>query len=244
MKMNELLVRRFKKASEKLSKMTGLAELSASGELSSFSGVFRLSQLLETEKEQLRLLLEQHRETDQEMDDDLQLLINLTSEVKAINNQAALLHGERIKRAQEILKKYKEGAFSTWLRQIYGNRQTPYNFLQYYELYTSVSQDLRSRIGEMPRQVVYTLASRSGPLEQKEAIIQNYKGESKEQLLSLIRETFPLAETDGRIGNLALLVMSQLKKVEQQMKRGPFQPTEQERKQLRTLLSSLQKMVL
>ncbi|NGX37987.1 MAG: hypothetical protein K1000chlam2_01156, partial [Chlamydiae bacterium] len=40
-KVNDLLSSRFKKASEKLSKMTNLAEMSTSGSLSSFSGVFR-----------------------------------------------------------------------------------------------------------------------------------------------------------------------------------------------------------
>lgn len=66
---------------------------------------------------------------------DLAELSLITSEVKAINNQAAILHGERIKKAQTLLKSYQEGAFSAWLNATYGNRQTPYNLMQYYEFF-------------------------------------------------------------------------------------------------------------
>ncbi len=45
----------------------------------------------------------------------------------------------------------------------------------------------------MPRQAVYSLASRDGDQEQKELIIQNYNGEPKQELLKLIRDTFPLS---------------------------------------------------
>lgn len=242
-KVNELLARRFKKASEKLSKMTGLAELSSSGSLSSFSGIFRVSALLPAEQELLRTLLSSFNDSKQEIEIDLETLMAITSEVKAINNQAAILHGERIKRAQEILKKYRDGAFSAWLMQVYGNRQTPYNFLQYYELYTSLPDNLQSKVDEMPRQAVYTLASRSGSLEQKEAIVQKYSGQSKQELLTLIRETFPLAEDDKRAEDLAELTILQLRRIQMHMKRRRFKPTDGQREELHQLLSTLQKMV-
>ena len=82
------------------------------------------------------------------------------------------MHGERIKKAQEILKSYRDGAFTAWLLAAYGNRQTPYNFLQYYELYTALSPGLHSQLEAMPRHAVYVLASRSGELTQKETMVR------------------------------------------------------------------------
>jgi len=242
-KVNELLAKRFKKASEKLSKIAGLAELSSSGSLSSFSGVFRVTALTSNEQEELRSLLGSFKEDEQEIEEDLDLLMTITSEVKAINNQAAILHGERIKRAQEVLKKYRDGAFSAWLIQIYGNRQTPYNFLQYYELYISLPTTLQTRVDEMPRQAIYTLASRARSLEEKEAILQNYKGQTKEELLTLIRETFPLPEEDKRGEDLAAALLTQLERLHKKMKRRRFNPKEEQKNRLRQILHQMQKIV-
>ena len=46
------------------------------------------------------------------------------------------------KERKTILKNYRDGAFSAWLIATYGNRQTPYNFLQYYELYITLPEHL------------------------------------------------------------------------------------------------------
>lgn len=242
-KVNELLASRFKKASEKFSKMTGLAELSSSGKLSSFSGVFRVTALTGSEQDALRALLDSFNDSEQEVDTDFQMLTAITSEVKAINNQAAILHGERIKRAQEILKRYRDGAFSAWLMQTYGNRQTPYNFLQYYELFISIPQGLQPKIDVMPRQALYTLASRAGSLEKKEEIIKNYNGETKQELLTLIRETFPLAEDDKRAGDLAEVTFSQLQKIYKTLKRSRFHPSKDQKTRLHEVLTSIQKLI-
>ena len=184
-KVNELLSSRFKKASS--NKMQNLAQLSSSGTLSSFSGVFKVSPLTENEEEKLRTLLADYSNETQEIGEDLTSLSSITSEVKAINNQAAILHGERIKKAQTILKKYRDGAFSAWLIGAYGNRQTPYNVPQYSELYTAMPKTLQEKVDEMPRQAVYTLATRKCAQKEKETVIKNYKGETKKELLALTR---------------------------------------------------------
>ena len=101
-KVNSLLTQRLKAAGEKFSKMTNLAELSSSGNLSSFSGVFRVSALTEQEKLAVHNLLDEYKNEAQEIAQDVSLLSAITAEVKAINNQAIILHGERIKRAQEL----------------------------------------------------------------------------------------------------------------------------------------------
>lgn len=242
-KVNELLTSRFKKASEKLSKITDLAELSSTGKLSSFSGVFRVAALSELEQEELRHLLSTFSIEGLDINSDLKYLSTITSEVKAINNQAAILHGERIKRAQEILRKYRDGAFTAWLMNTYGNRQTPYNFLQYYELYVSIPKILQEKIDEMPRQAVYTLASRNVSQEQKEEIIKEYKGETKQALLALIREKFPLAEGDGRAQDIAEYVYLHLRRLRKEIKRDTFKPSDEQKNQIWGIIQSITKLL-
>lgn len=239
-KVNDLLTSRFKKASKKFSKMTDLAEKSSTGKLSSFSGVFRVTPLTENEEDHLRNILSEYSKDDFDVASDLQFLSAITSEVKAINNQAAILHGERIKKAKEILRNYYEGAFSAWLVATYGNRQTPYNFLQYYELYSSIPKMLQDKVDLMPRQAIYTLATRNCPAEQKEEIIKNYKGESKQELLSLIREQFPLTEKDKRTPNTSEAVINQLLQAEKNMGSSRFHPTKSQKKRISDIIRSIQ----
>ncbi len=237
-KVNSLLSERLKLPLEKLSKMTNLAEMSSSGHLSSFSGVFKVSELSDKEQEQLRFLLEEYGEG-QDIGQDFTSLSAITSEVKAINNQAAILHGERIKKAQELLKKYREGAFTFWLIQTYGNRQTPYNFLQYYELYQSLPHILLSKLDEMPRQAAYTLASRTGPFELKKEIIQNYGGETKQVLLEQIRRAFPLNQRDKRGQKYGEIFVKSLKRISLFVSNHPLELTASQKKQALEILRSL-----
>lgn len=178
--------------------MASLAKKSSSGSLNSFSGMFAVTDLSDSEKEDLYSLLQRYSNEECDPSTDLNTLSSITLEVKAINNQAALLHGERIKKAQLLLKSYQEGAFTAWLMRVYGNRQTPYNFLQYYEFYLAISKELHPLIESMPRQAVYALASRDGSLEKKELVIKSASGKTKQELLTHIREIFPLARDDKR----------------------------------------------
>ena len=239
-KFNDLLNLRFRGKSAQAPKMTALVERSSNGELSSFSGVFRVTALNERERSDLEAILKSFRwaETD-EVESDLKALIGITSEVKAITNQAVILHGERIQRARDVLKKYRDGAFTAWLFATYGNRQTPYNFLQYYEFYTAMPQGLHGKIDQMPRQAVYSLASRQGAMEKKEAIVRNYNGQAKQELLQLIRIEFPLAEEDKRHPNFAAHAISFLKRAREMVKNPLCVPSEEEKKQLQTLLAQV-----
>ena len=240
-KFNDLLNLRFKTKDTQQPKMTALVERSNNGDLSSFSGVFRVSALNEKEKETLEEILKAFRHSDAyNVDADLKNLIMLTSEVKAITNQAVILHGERIKKAQEILKLYRDGAFTAWLYATYGNRQTPYNFLQYYEFYTLMPQALHPTIDQMPRQVIYTLASRSGPLERKEALVRSYKGQAKQELLSLIRQEFPLSEDDKRTPNFASHTLSFLKRALATVKNPLCSISPSDQKQMDALIEQIQ----
>lgn len=243
-KFNDLLNLRFKQKETPQQKMTALVERSNNGDLSSFSGVFRVAQLNEKEKADIESILRNFSPEDTaHYDTDLRALMAITSEVKAITNQAVILHGERIKRAQEILKKYREGAFTAWLFTTYGNRQTPYNFLQYYEFYTVLPQTLHPKLDQMPRQAVYSLASRAGALDKKETIVKNYTGQAKEELLKLIRSEFPLPEDDKRLPQFSLNALSFLKRAREMLKNPHCKPREDERKQLQSLLNQIQSLI-
>lgn len=194
-----LLSQRLKKNTAN-SKMSEMAKQAGNGSLNGFSSIFSVTDLSEHEKETLQDLLENYapEEGIKNASKDFHELSALTMELKAITNQAAILHGERIKRAQQILTKYRDGAFTAWLITTYGNRQTPYNFLMYYEFYQALPQPLRLRIENMPRQAIYTLASREGDLNKKQRLIEDYKGETKNELLAIIRLKFPLSNDDRR----------------------------------------------
>lgn len=243
-KFNDLLNLRFRQKDVPQQKMSALVERTASGELSSFSGVFRVAALSETETREIEEILKNfaHSPTDN-IEPDLKALMAITSEVKAITNQAVILHGERIKRAQDILKKYRDGAFTAWLYAIYGNRQTPYNFLQYYEFYSVMPPHLHTKIDQMPRQAVYTLASREGSIEKKESIVQNYAGQSKKDILSLIRKEFPLEEGDRRLPDFPLNAMHFLKRARDLLKHPLCTPTEEEKVKLAQLLNQVRQQI-
>ncbi len=242
-KVNSFLTNRLKQAGNKISKMTGLAEMSTGGNLSSFSGVFRVTHLSDKEHEELLNILSVFADAPKNLEEDLKALVAITSEVKAINNQAAILHGERIKRAQEILKTYKDGAFSSWLMSTYGNRQTPYNFLQYYELYIALPHILHSKLEQMPRQAVYALASRHGELEKKTEIVQNYQGQPKHEVLSLIREVFPLEESDKRKSNAAENAINILMRLYEQIQKSHFKTSSKQKGILQGILKDIQQII-
>ncbi len=229
-KVNSFLSERLKMATEKFSKMANLAEQASSGGLSTFSGIFRTQKLTSLEEENLRDMLFAFSENTEEIETDLSELITITSEVKAISNQAAILHGERIKKVQGLLKNYKDGAFSAWLIAAYGNRQTPYNFLQYYELNLAIPQVLRSQLEMMPRQIIYVLASREGDLKIKEEIIKSYKGQPKDELLASIRRAFPLASRDKRAQNLTRQTFLALKRMQASLQASEYFPSAKEKK--------------
>jgi hypothetical protein len=240
--VNSILSERAKKSSHS-SKMAEMAKQSATGNLTSFSGVFSVAELSNQEKMGLETLLKSYANERDDIETDLQTLISLTSEVKAINNQAAILHGERIKKAHQVLIRYRDGAFTAWLIAAYGNRQTPYNLMQYYEFYEAMPKLLRPQIEWMPRQAVYVLATRSGSFEKKQVIVENYKGETKAEVLNLIRQTFPLDYKDKRQQKVSKGVIQQLDRLYNQIKKNPPSFTSIQKKQMHQLLEQMQSLI-
>jgi hypothetical protein len=240
--VNTLLNERLKKGDQS-SKMAAMARQSADGQLTSFSGIFSIAELSDQEKDYLEALLNEYATGNEDLQPDLRHLISITSEVKAINNQAALLHGERIKKARDILIKYRDGAFTSWLIAAYGNRQTPYNFLQYYEFCEALPKALRPRIDVMPRQAVYTLASREGPLEKKQRIIESYNGETKAEVLRVIRETFPLAAKDRRRQDLGEGLIQGLSRICASLNNKDITLTKRQKNSIDQLLENLHELI-
>ena len=234
-KFNDLLMGRFKSQPKK-EKMNKLAHRSST----SIPSAFQIAPISPQERNSLQTLLEKYKGKNQNISDDLQFLSNITSEVKAISNQAVILHGERIKRAQELLKKYRDGAFSQWLMKTYGNRQTPYNFMQYYELYNALPKKLQGIVDEMPRQAIYSLSSRSVPQEKKVEFVKEYNGESKTELLEKLRSSFPLKKQDRRSPNKTQPVLDHLRKTKKLMEHSRFVPSHFDKQEIKTLIKELE----
>ncbi|MFZ4673520.1 hypothetical protein EB008_03545 [bacterium] len=241
--VNAILKERLKKNESLSKKMDSLAERSNKGQLSSFAGVFKVIPLQDQEVAEIRSLIEFYKGKIQDTSSDLDALLSITSEVKAINSQAIILHGERIKKAQELLKNYKDGAFSQWLLFAYGNRQTPYNFLQYYEFYKSLPQPLKERLTDLPKQAIYTLATRQGDLETKQELVRTYQGESKEIFLEKIRNAFPLSLEDKRRTTLADQIALSLERLLEKASLKPLKLSQIEKKRLHALLNDLNKIL-
>lgn len=238
-KMQELLEGRF--ANNGSQKVKALAKQSSDGKLTGFSGLFKTVELGEIEKATLEAILQKHApEAPCDLEKDFAALSNITAEIKAITSQAAILHGERIKRAQKILKSYQEGAFSAWLMATYGNRQTPYNFLLYYELYEQLPHDLKNQAERLPRQAMYTLASRDAPLEKKIALIAGYNGETKQEMLERIRHTFPLSSQDKRREVPSQSLLMNIERLISYYKKNEKRFSEEERQQV---IGSLKKFL-
>lgn len=241
-KVNELLTQRLKKK-ETTSKMAAMAQQSANGQLTSFSGVFSVSDLTDNEKNKISEILTNYAIDLDDLHHDLPSLITLTSEVKAINNQAALLHGERIKKAHNILIKYRDGAFTAWLMAAYGNRQTPYNLMQYYEFCEAMPKTMRLQIETMPRQAIYTLASREAPIDKKRSFVESYQGKTKAELLALIRQLFPLADEDGRRQNAGEAILQNLTKVRRELQMRKPRLTRSQREAIKEVLNDIHQLI-
>jgi len=220
-------------------KMLEMAQRSAAGDLTSFAGVFTRAELSPHQIESIKHLLQGYNQGDGDLTTDLQQLLSITGEIKAIDNQALLLHGERVFKAQGILVRYKEGAFTAWLKVAYGNRQTPYNFLYYYQFHEAIARHLKPRLSLMPRQAVYTLASRDGPLEVKENLVASYAGESKDELLKIIRRSFPLVEKDKRSRNMSRQIIKSLKLVVSELKENDEKMLPGARREVNQLLQEI-----
>lgn len=120
---------------------------------------------------------------------DLLELKRLTKELKAIKKQELLLIGERVSRARDIFKSYKKRSFREWLELAFGSYKTGYNYLAFFDLYTAIPEELKTRLKELPAKAVYVLASKNAPIEVKSQIVRDCTQETSKGLVDFIRES-------------------------------------------------------
>jgi hypothetical protein len=98
-------------------------------------------------------------------------------------------------------------------------------------------------VDSMPRQAVYTLASRQGAFEKKQSIINNYKGETKTELLQHIRKAFPLDVEDKRREDVGESAIKTLTRLYSTLKGKRTELSKQQKKSLGQLLENLQQLL-
>jgi hypothetical protein len=179
--------------------------------------------------------------SEESVQEHIQKLTDLTRQIKSISAQSVLLHGERIKQAQEILKDYREGAFTKWLMATYGNRQTPYSMLRYYELYQEAPISHKALIESAPKKAIYLLASRDGDFNKKLELIKQHGSSPQSNLVQLIQETFPVPESDQRKPLNAATIDSISKACEKLEKRKQYL-TQKDMQELSNIIQKLQEL--
>jgi len=199
----------------------------------------------EEERQIQKLLVDGYRPgvvSEEVVAEHVQQLTNITKQIKSISAQSILLHGERIQQAQNILCDYHEGSFTKWLMSTYGNRQTPYSMLRYYEFYQSAPKEARSMIEAAPKKCMYLLASRDADQEKKIEFIQNHGTSRQSDLLLLIQSTFPIEETDKRKPLMASTITSMGKLCYKLEGRSKYL-SENDRLDIEKLIQRLQKLL-
>ena len=164
----------------------------------SFRAMFDPHALGDKEIDSLKLIFEESSvETsfEEDIEKDFSQLVQITSELKAIQKQAVILVGERICAVREIFKRHGgEGiGFTAWLSIAFNAKKTAYNAMAYYELYSALPNDeLKTKMKQMPVKVSYVLASRKAPEKLKFSIIDSYQGEKQREMLDRIEEHIPI----------------------------------------------------
>ncbi|MDF2550481.1 MAG: Virulence plasmid protein pGP6-D-related protein [Chlamydiales bacterium] len=175
-----------------------------SGPKNAFRSLFDVQALEQEEAKEIEEILLHYapEENDEEkIQADLRQLKTLTSEIQSISRQSILLLGERLHKAQTLLKNYGDGKkpFTEWLNKAFRSRKTAYNALSYYSLYQKMPTDaLKNSLKQMPQKVAYILASREGDLDKKLELIASHHQQKQELLIALIQEWFPLNTADKR----------------------------------------------
>jgi len=158
-----------------------------------------------------------------------------------------VLMGERIHRAREVLKPYKNGTFTRWLSSTFGTRKTGYNTLSYFELYRDLPQErLKEQFKKIPLKAAYILASREGNIDAKANIIREYHSYDYNDLVALIQEKLPIPHSNKQAKkSLTSMLIDQMQKTAQNLGNIRKDLTEEDREALqkvKVLVDSLIKI--
>lgn len=147
---------------------------------------------------------------------DFDVLKNITAEIRSIQKQSAMLLGERIVKARELLKSYGDGTstFTKWLNATFSSRRTAYNCIAYYEFYMALPNDLlRERLKLMSHKAVYMLASRTGDIQNKFQIVEECYDLKQDEIIPIIQRRLPLPDSEKRDENGFEKDLKELEKV-------------------------------
>lgn len=214
-------------------------------QVNNFNTVFQTKPLdLKEASEIERLLIDNFQPdkiTEAQAVRDAEQLKLITVEIKAIGKQGTVLMGERVHRAKELLKPYKDGTFTKWLESTFGTRKTGYNMLAYYELYTALPhEELRERLKKLPQRTAYILASRNGAIDTKAEIISEYHDKTHDEMVLLIKEKLPIASGDKRAAkNTNNRLIATMKDAFQQLRKNESALTDENRKDLLRLAEGM-----
>ena len=186
---------------KKSSKKTGF---NLAPNTNSFNSIFETTPLDETESNRIEKLLVDNYIPGvigkEQVERDLNQLKSITSQIRAIGRQGIVLMGERVHKARETLKPYKDGTFTRWLEFTFGTRRTGYNLLAYFELHRDLPRiDLREKFKRMPLRPAYTLASREGEIDLKADIIHKHHKLDHKTLITIIQEKLPHTSESNRV---------------------------------------------
>lgn len=203
--------------------------------------------LTQAEEDKLKLLLDVHQTKEITSDQalrDFNQLKEVSLNVKALTKQSLILHGECIFKAQSVLKDYRRGAFTEWLRATYNSRSTPYALLHYYRLHKDLSVETKKLFEKMPSRAAYLLGSRKGDIGEKINLIKEYHEKPQDIIIEEIREKFPLNTRDKRAAKdlnqkLASEALSLLMDLKKRKKSSFNKSTKQILKDISKLVASL-----
>jgi len=169
-------------------------------ESNTFNNIFGVTPLEKSDETSLqRLLVEGYQPgifEEHQVGDDVKKIVTLTEEIKAIGKQCVVLLGERVSKARDILKPYKDGTFTRWLEAAFGSRKSGYNALGYYELHKALpADDLREKLAKLQKRLAYTLASREGDINIKAEIIKECHNKSPDEAISIMKEKLPASNS-------------------------------------------------
>ncbi|MGE3556376.1 MAG: CT583 family protein [Candidatus Obscuribacterales bacterium] len=169
----------------------------------SFNAIFDPHPLEEREAGVIdQLLMEGHDPevtSEDDMGKDMLAIRHITSEIKAVGKQAAVLIGERLARVRDVLKCYRADTFTRYLEAVFGSRRTGHNLLAYYQLYNALPDDsIRRTFQGMPQKAAYMLASRTADLQAKAEIIRESDGCTAKEIALIIQQRLPTLASDRR----------------------------------------------
>jgi hypothetical protein len=215
----------------------------------SFRAMFDPHELADSEIDNLKQIFEQcslQTSFEEEIEKDFSQLVQITSELKAIQKQAVILVGERICAVRKIFKRHGgEGiGFTAWLSLAFNARKTAYNAMAYYELYSALpTEDLKTKMKQMPVKVSYVLASRTAPEKLKFSIIDSYQGEKQREMLDRIEEHIPIEGDKRSLRTLGEKAVDDLERIIETIMRRSKHIHQEEKERIDNALHKLSQLI-